>query len=116
MYHFIESLGFKVSLWTHPFISPQCEAHEFAKTKDFFVKNTTGSIETVWWNGDAALVDFTNPSAREWWSGRLQKLLAESGIDTLKFDAGESSWYVEVICLTTNNTLVLMLSTVSLLF
>ncbi|XP_050548130.1 myogenesis-regulating glycosidase-like, partial [Daktulosphaira vitifoliae] len=88
----LKSLGFKVSLWTHPFISPQCESYEFAKTKDFFVKNTTGSIETAWWNGAAALVDFTNPSARDWWSGRLKKLLVETGIDTLKFDAGESSW------------------------
>lgn len=44
---------------------------------------------------DAAVIDFTNPAAVEWWVSRL-KLLQELGIDSFKFDAGETSWLPQV--------------------
>lgn len=41
------------------------------------------------------MIDFTNPAAVEWWVSRL-KLLQELGIDSFKFDAGETSWLPQV--------------------
>jgi len=58
------------------------------------VKSTSNTTNTTWWNGNGSYVDFTNPEAAAWWSNALRNLLAKSGIDTLKFDAGESSWCV----------------------
>ncbi|CAI6367645.1 unnamed protein product [Macrosiphum euphorbiae] len=84
--------GFKTSLWTHPFINLECPTHEMAKNKGYFVKSTSGSVNTTWWNGEASYIDFTNPEAATWWSNTLHSLLAKSGIDTLKFDAGEATW------------------------
>jgi len=45
---------------------------------------------TTWWHGDAGVVDFTNPDAREWWINRLKQLQINYGIDSFKFDAGET--------------------------
>ena len=39
-----------------------------------------------------SVVDFTNPQARDWWTGRLEELRSNYGIDSFKFDAGESNW------------------------
>lgn len=74
-----------------------CYKHEIAKDKGYFVKNTENNVNTTWWNGKASYIDFTNPEAAAWWSNSLRALLAHSGIDTLKFDAGETSWYVYFI-------------------
>ncbi|XP_050054629.1 myogenesis-regulating glycosidase-like isoform X3 [Aphis gossypii] len=88
----LKSNGFKTSLWTHPFLNLDCPCHEVAKTKGYLAKSTSNTTNVTWWNGDASYVDFTNPEAAAWWSNALSNLLAKSGIDTLKFDAGESSW------------------------
>lgn len=89
---FVESDGFKVSLWTHPFVNLDCYRHDIGKSKGYFVNSTRNAINTTWWNGNASYVDFTNPEAATWWSNALHELLAKTGIDTLKFDAGEYSW------------------------
>lgn len=52
----------------------------------------TGSPTTKWWDGATAVhVDFTKPAAVTWFKNRLQ-LLRNAGIDSFKFDAGETSW------------------------
>lgn len=61
----------------------------------YFVLNHNGNPDTQWWNSkkdEAAYIDFTKPEAAEWFVTRLKKLQQEAGIDSFKFDAGESSW------------------------
>lgn len=61
----------------------------------FLAVDYQGSPDTQWWNskkGEAAYIDFTNPTAAKWFEDRLKKLQEDTGIDSYKFDAGESSW------------------------
>lgn len=41
-------------------------------------------------------MDFTNPEAAEWWSNRVRSIIETYDIDSVKFDAGESSWSPQV--------------------
>ncbi|XP_014212856.1 myogenesis-regulating glycosidase-like [Copidosoma floridanum] len=92
----LKNKGFRVTLWIHPFINKECDTeYNYALDQNYFVRNETGNVETSWWQGPhAAAIDFTNPKAVEWWVGRLKKLQA-LGIDSFKFDAGETSWLPE---------------------
>lgn len=52
-------------------------------------------VNTQWWNsgaGKASHIDFTKPEAAEWYSNRLKNVQQVGGIDSFKFDAGETSW------------------------
>ncbi|XP_058824118.1 myogenesis-regulating glycosidase-like [Topomyia yanbarensis] len=93
----IRAKGFpRVTLWIHPFINKVCEPwYSQAKRNGYLVTNHSGSTDTEWWNsgkGQAAYVDFSKPEVAEWFTQRLQAILDESGIDSFKFDAGETSW------------------------
>lgn len=45
------------------------------------------------WDGTlAALVDFTAPNASDWYFRRLNDFQTKYGIESFKFDAGESNW------------------------
>jgi alpha-glucosidase (family GH31 glycosyl hydrolase) len=50
---------------------------------------------TEWWNGQAALVDLSNPQAYFWFLGLLQNLVKEYGIDGFKLDAGDGEFLAE---------------------
>ncbi|XP_058450612.1 myogenesis-regulating glycosidase-like [Malaya genurostris] len=93
----IKAKGFpRVTLWIHPFINKGCEPwYSQAKRNGYLVTNHNGSTDTEWWNsqkGQAAYVDFSQPAVAEWFTKRLRAILDESGIDSFKFDAGETSW------------------------
>ncbi len=88
----LKSLGFRVTIWVHPFINVDCnEFLTYAKKKDYLVKNQNGVVMTSWWNGNGSYIDFTNPAAANWYLSRLNELKAKTGIDSFKFDSGESS-------------------------
>lgn len=65
----------------------------------YFVADRYGEESTQWWqsgpNG-AAHIDFTNSVASEWFKNRVKRIHRLSGIDSFKFDAGESSWIPRV--------------------
>lgn len=55
--------------------------------------------DTEWWNsekGQSAYIDFTKKEAADWYVARLDKLKNDAGIDSFKFDAGETSWLPKV--------------------
>lgn len=63
------------------------------------MKNEDGSVLTQWWNSngsDAQYLDFSNGEVREWFVDRLRLLQQKHGIDSFKFDAGETSWAPQV--------------------
>ncbi|CAH0399609.1 unnamed protein product [Chilo suppressalis] len=96
----LKEKGFRVTLWTHPFINKGCEPwYSEAKSKGYLVSSEYGSEETSWWNDNGtttAYIDFTKPEARGWYTDRLQKLKDQTGLDSFKFDAGETSWSPQV--------------------
>ncbi|XP_047105211.1 myogenesis-regulating glycosidase-like [Schistocerca piceifrons] len=88
----LHALGFRVTLWVHPFILEGCEPYySEALAAGYFVSNTEGSTHT-WWKNNAGIVDFTNPEAAAWWTDRLWALRNETGIDSFEFDAGQTNY------------------------
>lgn len=50
----LKKIGFRVTLWIHPFINRFCrnrEAFAFARKNKFFVSNLQGNYHTTWWQG-----------------------------------------------------------------
>nr|CAD7400045.1 unnamed protein product [Timema cristinae] len=89
----LKERGFRVTLWIHPFINVDCELiHSLATENDYLVKNTNGSTLNSWWDGVGGAVDFSKTEAVDWWVERLRNVSKENGIDSFKFDAGETSW------------------------
>ncbi|XP_049768988.1 myogenesis-regulating glycosidase-like [Schistocerca cancellata] len=92
----LHALGFRVTLWMHPFVNRDCEPfYSEALDKGYFVLNKSGTFITRWWRGFAGVVDFTNPEAAAWWTDRVSALRNETGVDGFMFDFGESSYLPE---------------------
>lgn len=65
----------------------------------YFVKNAEGNDLTKWWNSkgnDAHYLDFTKAEVRSWFTERLRTVQEKHGIDSFKFDAGETSWAPQI--------------------
>lgn len=92
----LHSQNFRVTLWIHPFINKNCKGYyEDAKASGKFVLDKNNNSDTSWWNSlenQAAYIDFTKTDVAKWFSDRLKLLQTVDGIDSFKFDAGETSW------------------------
>ncbi|WP_066517081.1 alpha-xylosidase [Curtobacterium ammoniigenes] len=79
----------KVCVWINPYIAQRSALFEEARTLGFLVRRRDGSV-WQWdrWQAGMALVDFTNPAARNWFAGKLKGLL-DQGVDAFKTDFGE---------------------------
>ncbi|XP_053157463.1 myogenesis-regulating glycosidase-like [Hemicordylus capensis] len=86
--------GFDVTLWIHPFVHKSSPNFEVGLERQLFVTEPMGQLPAVveWWNGVGAILDFTNPSAREWFQSQLLRLCSKYGISSFKFDAGETCY------------------------
>ncbi len=100
----LHAMGFKVMVWVCPFVSADqyMIVREIMKNKAFLLQktdeNTTWETATTpasisWWNGQSALLDFTNPAAVNWFNTQLDYLVNEFGIDGFKLDAGDFPFY-----------------------
>ncbi|XP_068216743.1 myogenesis-regulating glycosidase-like isoform X2 [Palaemon carinicauda] len=86
--------GFRVTLWIHPFVNEECQSFAEGDKQGYFIKDEMGITQiTSWWQGSrAGLIDFSNPEAVSWWTQKLLDLQESTGVDSFKFDAGETSW------------------------
>jgi alpha-D-xyloside xylohydrolase len=81
--------GLKVCVWINPYIAQRSVLFEEGRRLGYLVKRADGSV-WQWdrWQAGMALVDFTNPNAREWYADKLRGLLGQ-GVDAFKTDFGE---------------------------
>lgn len=81
--------GLKVCVWINPYIAQRSPLFEEGRRGGFFLEKTDGGVwQTDLWQPGMAIVDFTNPAARDWYAGHLRRLM-EMGVDTFKTDFGE---------------------------
>jgi alpha-D-xyloside xylohydrolase len=84
--------GFRVCLWTNPYISHLSPAYAEAAAAGYFLRRADGSpyLADVWHGSHppCGIVDFTNPDAVEWFTGLLRPLL-EQGVAAFKTDFAE---------------------------
>jgi alpha-glucosidase len=90
--------GFKVMLWICPFVHTNSEPYAKLAERNLLLKDKSGAVALIrWWNGEGALLDFTNPEAVNWFCSRLDYLRSTYAVDGFKFDAGDSSFYKGVV-------------------
>lgn len=81
--------GLHLCAWINPYIGQNGTMFDEGAAGGFLVKNPDGTIwQTDNWQAGMALVDFTNPAARQWYKAKVKGLL-EQGIDAIKTDFGE---------------------------
>lgn len=79
----------KTCVWMNPYIGQRSPLFEEGKRGGYLIKNPDGSVfQCDMWQPGLAIVDFTNPAAREWYASKLRRL-CEMGVDCFKTDFGE---------------------------
>ena len=90
----LKSMGFRTTLWVHPFASLQSAAFQEGRKKGYFIRSYYTRFPAIltWWNGLGAMLDLTNEAACRWYKSKLKRLQDMYGVDSFKFDAGESNF------------------------
>lgn len=91
--------GLHICCWINPYIGQASPLFEEGVENGYLVKKTNGDVwQTDMWQAGMAIVDVTNPAARDWYCGYLRKLM-DMGVDCFKTDFGERipvreiAWY-----------------------
>ena len=81
--------GLRICVWINPYVGQRSPVFRELIDKGFFIRKKDGSVfQTDLWQPGMAIIDFTNPAAREWFSSKIREL-AEMGVDAVKTDFGE---------------------------
>lgn len=89
----LHKMGFKVMIWVSPFVSPDTEVFRELLSKKLLLMKGTDPAIIPWWNGYSAVLDFSNPLAKTWFTGRLDHMVKTYHMDGFKFDAGDAEFY-----------------------
>jgi alpha-D-xyloside xylohydrolase len=85
----LKERGLRISLWINPYIAQRSALFAEGAAAGYLVRTADGDVwQTDRWQAGMGLVDFTNPSARAWYAGKLRGLL-DLGADCFKSDFGE---------------------------
>ena len=97
--------GIKLVLWQIPVLkyTPYAYAQKdndesYMVQENYAVSDGNGGqyrIPESGWFGNSLLLDFTNPSAVDWWMSKRNYLFDDIGIDGVKTDGGEMVWRKE---------------------
>ncbi len=85
----LKAKGLKICVWINSYIAQESPMFAEGVEGGYFVKRPNGDVwQWDMWQPGMAIVDFTNPKACEWYSSKLEALLA-IGVDCFKTDFGE---------------------------
>ncbi|WP_420036732.1 alpha-xylosidase [Streptomyces sp. cg28] len=85
----LKARGLRISMWINPYIAQKSALFAEAADRGFLVRRPNSDVwQWDLWQPGMALVDFTDPAAREWYTDKLRGLL-DQGVDTFKTDFGE---------------------------
>ncbi|MFG1855112.1 alpha-xylosidase [Actinomadura geliboluensis] len=81
--------GLRICVWINPYIGQRSPLFEEGRSRGYLLMRPDGGV-WQWdkWQPGLAVVDFTNPEAREWYAGKLEALM-DMGVDCFKTDFGE---------------------------
>ena len=90
----LHDLGFKVMLWSCPFVSPDSKKFRELENLGYLVKNQDNTTYiSHWWNGYSAVYDLSNQNAFKYFQNELDKLVEKYKVDGFKIDAGDPEYY-----------------------
>lgn len=81
----LKDMGYKISLWQLPYITPTNELFKYAIKNKYYVKDSDGKLPT-----EDVIIDFSNKNAVKWYQNLLKGLF-EIGISAIKVDFGEAA-------------------------
>ncbi|MFL6121497.1 alpha-xylosidase [Actinophytocola sp.] len=85
----LKARGLRVCVWINPYIAQRSALFEEGRARGYFLKRPNGDVwQWDLWQPGQAIVDFTNPEAREWYAAKLDALL-DMGVDCFKSDFAE---------------------------
>jgi alpha-D-xyloside xylohydrolase len=85
----LKARGLRVCVWINPYIAQASPLFAEGKAQGYLLRQRDGGVwQTDQWQPGMAVVDFTNPAARDWYAAKLDGLLA-MGVDCFKSDFGE---------------------------
>ena len=85
----LKAKGLKICVWINPYVGQESAIFREGAEKGFFIKRPNGDVwQWDMWQPGQAIVDFTNPEARAWYIGKLEKFM-DMGVDCFKTDFGE---------------------------
>ena len=91
----LNDLGFRVTVWVHPFFNLDSHAFVEAASHRYLIRefDSPQPALTSWWDGlIAGILDPSNPDAVKWYLDKLETLKTTYNVSSFKFDAGEASW------------------------
>jgi alpha-D-xyloside xylohydrolase len=81
--------GLRICVWINPYIAQRSPLFAEGKARGYLLRRPGGDVwQWDLWQPGMAIVDFTNPEAREWYAAKLDALL-DLGVDCFKSDFGE---------------------------
>jgi alpha-D-xyloside xylohydrolase len=85
----LKARGLRVCVWINPYVAQRSALFEEGRARGYFLARPNGDVwQWDLWQPGLAVVDFTNPEAREWYAAKLDALL-DMGVDCFKSDFGE---------------------------
>ena len=94
MVSLLHEQGFKVIIWVIPVIDKEIDEYNWLKQEHLLLTDTADNVmERYWWGGYNPVLDTTNPRAVKWFTGQLNHLQKEYGIDGFKFDGGDAYFF-----------------------
>ncbi len=85
----LKARGLKICVWINPYVAQRSALFDEGMANGYLIKKSDGTIwQTDDWQAGMGIVDFTNPTARQWYVGKLRALL-DLGVDCFKTDFGE---------------------------